>query len=222
MEYRYAIMPIVYSIKDINDMLGKRSEVYQTFRSKEIVEHLIDVPTLSETGLYYSGNWTAEIRSTVKTAYNRGALQRVLALTSFNPFKTAWELIPLSFVVDWFLNVGDVVTSFTGLDLSSQKVCCTSVKRTTSSGIFLFDESSDTSILARAAVAPCVPARTDKFEFKRVTNALLQEEKVTSYERFLWKKPTPRLTFSPFLNWKRFLDSLVLGYQPTKKLLRSL
>lgn len=30
-----------------------------------------------------------------------------------NPAVVAWELVPFSFVVDWFVNVGDVLSSYT-------------------------------------------------------------------------------------------------------------
>jgi len=43
-----------------------------------------------------------------------------------NPAALAWELVPFSFVVDWFINVGDVLSSltdFAGIDL--QGVFCT-------------------------------------------------------------------------------------------------
>ena len=33
---------------------------------------------------------------------------------SLNIARTAWELVPLSFVVDWFVNIGDTITAFTG------------------------------------------------------------------------------------------------------------
>lgn len=39
-----------------------------------------------------------------------------------NPAAVAWELVPFSFLVDWFVNVGDVLNSYTdffGLELSS-------------------------------------------------------------------------------------------------------
>lgn len=36
---------------------------------------------------------------------------RFTSLTHANFVTTAWELIPLSFVVDWFINIGDVLTS---------------------------------------------------------------------------------------------------------------
>jgi hypothetical protein len=43
-----------------------------------------------------------------------------------NPAAVAWELVPFSFVVDWFVNVGDVlssITDFAGLNLTG--VFCT-------------------------------------------------------------------------------------------------
>lgn len=224
MEYRYAIMPLIYSIKDINELLGKRSEVYKTTRSKELIQVSFERPDL-EVGnhvLYRTGAFSAEVRSTVKSAYNGGALQRIFDQSSFNIFKTGWELIPYSFVVDWFLNVGDVITSQTSIDFSSQKVCCTSVKETRLMSTWRFDGTSDSKTFTDPVSVTFPAGRVQVYTFNRNQDDLLQVAGSEDYRRFLWTKPSPRLTFDPFLNWKRFLDSLVLGYQPTKKILRSL
>jgi len=45
-----------------------------------------------------------------------------------NPASLAWELVPFSFVVDWFANVGDFLASFTdtvGCTLSNTAVTTT-------------------------------------------------------------------------------------------------
>lgn len=224
MELRYALMPIIYSMKDVNEMLGQRNAVYKTDRSRDRVE-VNQTPPLSFPSaefLYVTASLKADVKSTVKSAYNRGALQRILALSSFNPFKTAWEMLPLSFVVDWLWNIGDVITSQTSIDLSSQKVSCTSIKRTMIVETRLYDGAVREWPLTRP---PAVYQGTPipyKYTQIRGTDALLQTVSTESYERFLWSTPKPELTFNPYLNWKRFVDSLVLGYQPTKKLLRSL
>lgn len=224
MEYRYAIMPLIYSIKDINDLLGKRNEVYKTDRDKSDIRVVLDRPGLSsgQRCLYVTEHLEAIVKSTVKSAYNRGALQRMFSLTSFNPFKTGWELIPYSFVVDWFVNVGDVITSQTSLDLSSQKACCTSVKRTLIRNTWLYDSTVQKSSALAQARTYQGPRQTMNFDFQRNVDGLLQTVATSSYDRFIWSKPEPTLSFDPFYNWKRFLDTLVLGYQPIRKLLRSL
>lgn len=225
MEYRYAIMPLIYSLKDVNELLAKRDTIYKTERSKQKVHHDFTrdeaLPAPWGVFTYSRCDLDATVASTVKLGYDRGALQRVLSQTAFNPFKTAWELIPYSFVVDWFLNVGDIITSQTSINLASQTVCCTSVKKREIKEIWLYDKSSDTSTASRSAT-PCGGAQSFNYVHTRDVEQVLQRTTVESYGRFLWSKPSPKLVFDPYLNWKRTIDGLVLAYQPTKKLLRSL
>jgi hypothetical protein len=47
---------------------------------------------------------------------NMGLTSRVLTAHGFtNPFALAYELIPFSFVIDWWINVGDVLASLDNL-----------------------------------------------------------------------------------------------------------
>lgn len=225
MEYRYAIMPLVYSLKDINELIGSRDAMYKTGRSKTKVfvsarGYDWNYPT-EGVYRYITGDLEAEVRSQYKAGYDRGALQRVLSQTAFNPFKTGWELVPYSFVVDWFLNVGDAITAATALDLSSQSLGCTAVKRTVNRELMYFDNSVDRSSRTFPAFAND-PAQTLTYEFGRSIHEPLQVVSEESYTRTVFHRPKPSIRFDPFLNWKRFIDGMVLSYQPTKKLLRSL
>lgn len=75
-------------------------------------------------------NWTSytfvshvAIRATVKLD-NLNAY-RLEQLGLLNPAVLAWEVIPFSFVVDWFVNIGDFLSSFTdfiGLSLTRKSV----------------------------------------------------------------------------------------------------
>jgi hypothetical protein len=38
----------------------------------------------------------------------------------FNPFNTAWELVPLSFVVDWFVSIGKMLSAMSFLTFQTQ------------------------------------------------------------------------------------------------------
>lgn len=223
MEYRYALMPLIYSMKDVNELLNERDSIYNTERnSVNIVNGYVGEYDESEgTFITLNSELSAKVTSVVKLGYDRGALQRVIAQTAFNPFKTGWELVPFSFVVDWFLNVGDAITSATSLNLSSQTACCTSVKRTEVYESVLHDYTVDRSSASFAAGGP-FPAQKFTFEFPRAIVVTLQRRRVESYERFLFTRPKPKLHFDPYLNWKRTLDGITLSYQPTKKLLRSL
>lgn len=52
----------------------------------------------------------------------------VVASFNFNPFTTALELIPLSFVYEWFLNVGDWLIAFDHYSPNTKMSACVSVK----------------------------------------------------------------------------------------------
>lgn len=108
--FRYAIMPIVYTIEDIKKLLKDLKRTYAKFRAtnSEPLNH--PVPGFKQVG--YA---TMIERSWIKRAYSPEHLvDNLLGQLKFNFFSTAWELVTLSFVVDWFLNIGDVITSFTG------------------------------------------------------------------------------------------------------------
>jgi hypothetical protein len=86
------------------------------------------------SGTYFSRNksagsfWTyteLDYRSFVKTGatvtVNSPNLFIAQQLGFVNPLSVAWELVPFSFVVDWFVNVGQVLgqmSEFAGLTLS--------------------------------------------------------------------------------------------------------
>ena len=48
---------------------------------------------------------------------------------SINPFVTAWELVTLSFVVDWVLNVGSVLSALTTPVSWQEQKCTASIKK---------------------------------------------------------------------------------------------
>lgn len=225
MAYRYALMPILYSLKDINELLGKSALKYQSGRNKESIKSnlTLDDYTIPSTRylVYQTCEITTDVRSLFKVAYDKGALQRLFSQVSFNPFVTAWELIPLSFVVDWFINVGDAIVSATRIDSSTQSLGVTGIKTIRKDRTMLYDFSSDSSQFVWNGWLDSAPF-TKTYKYQRFINAPLQEVRTESYNRVVFSKPEPKLEFSVYLNWKRILDGLVLSYSPIRKLLRSL
>lgn len=103
MAYRYGIMPIVYSINDALDYLHSQG-VFRTVRQGENFE----IP------LQHSGN---QYMITGRDRYwGKARVDPLDAKTGLkmNIMSTAWELVPLSFVIDWAFNIGDLLSSLQG------------------------------------------------------------------------------------------------------------
>lgn len=225
MEYRYALMPLFYSFKDISSLIEDKAYRYQSERDKKTIS--LDYTALTgllDEELYVESSGIITVRSLTKARFDAGDLQRLVSTVGLNPFRTAWELIPLSFVVDWLLNVGDAITSLTGIDYASERLGTTSVRE---SSKFTYTHTDRTKVDVLQAGRPstnlCGVVRPrNEYHFDLKHRNVVRVVETESYSRTIWQRPTPKIIFDPYLNWKRFIDGLVLGYQPTKKILRSL
>lgn len=126
LQYRYALKPIAYSIEDLGRTLLEYKRIFARFRDK--VEGQVELPEIpnwatSSTGLNYT------IRCMIKNQYTaEGLVDSLLDVIKLNPFSTAWELVPLSFVIDWFVNIGQLITVWSSPDYSIQSKATYSVK----------------------------------------------------------------------------------------------
>jgi hypothetical protein len=110
LETQYAFMPLVSQAYEA----GKALEAVTKPRgyrfsagsgTKRATMAMSNSPTVYSTKMYltYSKRVTAELREPL-------ALNRSLGLT--NPLEIAWEVVPYSFVVDWFLPVGSYLSAW--------------------------------------------------------------------------------------------------------------
>lgn len=102
LEYRYAVSPLVYSIEDALALMKSVYTPYQSFRDGKRLSEDFQVNGYTVKGVEIID------RVFLKHRYSHDAWDLKLKRSAA---ATAWELIPLSFVVDWFLNVGDLITS---------------------------------------------------------------------------------------------------------------
>lgn len=103
MQFRYAVMPIAYSIDDALVTLTSRFTEYQTYRQAE--DEVLELPEIN--------GWACEPVKIINRGYLKDRFlsdHRTRGL-KLNLMATAWELVPLSFVVDWVLNVGDTLSA---------------------------------------------------------------------------------------------------------------
>lgn len=103
MEYRYAISPLIYSLNDIMDYLETESPQYQTYRKGRT-----DKVAFSLFGKIHEVSVTE--RCFLKRRYGLDGMSNASKL-KMSVASTAWELLPLSFIVDWFVQIGDFLSS---------------------------------------------------------------------------------------------------------------
>lgn len=102
MQFRYAFTPLQMSVQDGLDTLMSSFVPYQTYRAGRSFDLDIDVPT----------GWEISPIETIERCYlKRQHELHVLHNVQFNIAKTAWEVTPLAFVVDWILNIGDLLSA---------------------------------------------------------------------------------------------------------------
>lgn len=101
MAYRYGIMPIVYSINDALDYLEMKGTLFRTVRKGKNHSIPLDIP-----------GWDFPNLNVRERIWAKGRFQAVNKNgIGLNPLTTAWELVPLSFIIDWALNIGDLLSA---------------------------------------------------------------------------------------------------------------
>lgn len=125
LEYRYAIRPLVFEMQQCLVAMSKalKKACRQTARGKEIT--LIDghsnttLPRESYSASHYVDG---VVRTTEKSSVVARAgvlfeiqesINALLSVWGFDqPLEAVWELVPFSFIYDWFFSVGDVLSSW--------------------------------------------------------------------------------------------------------------
>lgn len=113
--YRYGVMPLIYTTYDILDAAIKPQATNNIFIKKRATRYLgPEVLTVTGAGSYVSPKVTERrLYDSARVEYGftfRPKPNGIYDWTSLNPFGIAWELVPLSFVADWFVNVGQCLS----------------------------------------------------------------------------------------------------------------
>lgn len=119
LEFRYAVRPLIFEMEQVINAL--ESEGYEPRRTARGFHDVED--TSIETGTWalatYTMDW--EQKTTRESVYRAGVLYSIDGLTAGltellgldQPLEAVWELTKMSFIMDWFLNVGDVLSAHT-------------------------------------------------------------------------------------------------------------
>lgn len=183
MTYRYAIMPNVYMIEDIYETIYKKLHSFIRFR-KTI---RTDLEVSGPSGFTASGSFNVAHRGLIKRLIELNvALPKVKHLMLANIAVTAWELTPLSFVADWFLNIGDCLAALF-VSPSFEKEGSTVSWQVDGTVNYVHASGANVSVDAKA--------------YRRLV---------------IDPRQTVSLVFNPQLNWKRVLDALSLSWAAYK------
>lgn len=108
LNFRYNIMPNVYTLMDITDVVTKDPE-FLTHRNGVNTPRTFE---LADMTFSYEELFSIFIRDRATPAF--GPFSLASKSMSGNIAVTAWELVPFSFVIDWFINIGDFISAITG------------------------------------------------------------------------------------------------------------
>lgn len=206
--YRYGIMPILYSLQDISEVIHKKyADKVEWETTKKREETSFD--DTSVIGSFGGNHAKARVpvvmrseckltqRVFIKTKYSVGQLKS--KQLGFNPAVTAWELVPFSFVADWVAHVGDMIMALTPTCYSARAIT--------------YSEHMSCNI----GYAPGPrPSHNEGSSVTTVTKAFLKwEASEDSYQREVVSDNVLEFITLPVgleTNWKRELDAFALAY----------
>jgi len=188
MLYRYGITPFVMDAEAIFKLLheGLTKELVKRFTVYEGKDSRIETVWGGTTNrsLRMRHLYQTSAKQTAWVEYESSILGGLSQVGLLNPAQLAWEVVPFSFVADWFVNIGDMLSSLDAL---------TGVKRIAITRNQRMRCFTTYSYVWDRHITPFEPAYA-----RRDTRSVLAPGQLRS------------LNWDPSLSWKRIVDSVAL------------
>lgn len=116
---RYDLLPNIYTVEDIISAHSAMLSAYSTSRDKDSQT----LPGLDIPGWTVQSQATTLNRCFIKRRYEVGSdlTRSWQSVVSKNLLTTAWNLGTRTFVVDWFINIGDLISAVFGANNSLEQ-----------------------------------------------------------------------------------------------------
>lgn len=194
MAWRYAVMPIVYSIQDAVKMYQEPVEIV----GKPLIAktHVPISKRWSPNGDPTSPQWSCNGKLRGLVAYrvtgSRTAMRLGFSLAELPV--VIWEVTPLSFVVDWILPIGDALAGISATN-----------------NVEFLDGYTSQRFKGSCEWADKVEINTPTQHAVSYRSEPASQAMIDYYSRTpLTGFPTPSLALDPNMNWKRWVDALAL------------
>lgn len=200
LELRYGWRPLLADINNAIQQFQKVESLYQEGRRRTSQDLTRTVP--EKTSYDQRAIWHAQGTYQGTRTYRGFAF----AVGSFGqgpqarPLNTAWELVPYSFVVDWFMDIGGAINAFTPIPGVDIRASGYSIKEEYTKQV-IFTVEDNPSELNHTSVQTQMGVFT---------------EETTRYQRFPSSAIVPR--FYPRLDKLKFADIVGLVVQKTLKI----
>lgn len=200
LEYRYGWRLLAYDIEEVNSSLTKLQEGVKSLGIRRVTSHGVNTITNSTSssragGIPGAGGpWDMTVSTVFRTeSHTRSGLgiegvARDLAF--IDPLVTGWEIIPWSFILDWFFNLGDMITAWSPF----------------ASGNVMWAWSSTNTQSIKEVTCTPLPVRLNRYYVAGpVTGADTCVSVTDVYERNA-REPTVDLSFRLNLDWAKIID----------------
>lgn len=114
--YQFALIPLLSDIYNMCELISEGVKAPNGFRAFAEMEDPLPRPPIKAGVIDRGGSFTAKRGVKVDVSYrvNNPFLYDLERYGLTDPLTIAWELVPLSFVVDWFVPVGTFLDSLGG------------------------------------------------------------------------------------------------------------
>jgi len=109
--YRYGWRTLVYDLQSLYKAIQNLN--CERTRYSEKKGNTTSSTVITEWSTYQTPSYADHVKTDTITTGVRGAVVADITIPQFqfNPIQTGWELIPYSFVVDWFVSVGKALAA---------------------------------------------------------------------------------------------------------------